>query len=122
MRRRSRRRPWNWIWTSPAGLPGLENSEFTNSRQMGEILASSAQCQECVVRQVFRYMAGRRDTPEDAPLIRGALDEFRRSGFQFQQLLVSLVRAAVALQRPARKESRWRTRSLNAPGCPGGYF
>ena len=74
-------------------IAGLENSEFTNSRQMGEILAASAQCQECVVRQVFRYMAGRRDTPEDAPLIRGVLDEFRRSGFQFQELLVSLVKA-----------------------------
>ena len=74
-------------------VAGLENSEFTNSRQMGEILASSAQCQECVVRQVFRYMAGRRDTPADAPLIRGVLDDFRRSGFQFQQLLVSLVKA-----------------------------
>ena len=74
-------------------IAGLENSEFTNSREMGEILASSAQCQECVVRQVFRYMAGRRDTPEDAPLIRAVLDDFRRSGFQFQQLLVSLVKA-----------------------------
>jgi hypothetical protein len=74
-------------------VAGLENSEFTNSRQLGEILAGSAQCQECVVRQMFRYMTGRRDTPADAPVIRGALDEFRRSGFQFQQLLVSLVRA-----------------------------
>jgi len=38
-------------------------------------------------------MAGRRDTPEDAPLIRAVLADFRRSGFQFQQLLVSLVKA-----------------------------
>jgi hypothetical protein len=38
-------------------------------------------------------MAGRRDEPEDAALIRTALDDFRRSGFQFQQLLVSLVKA-----------------------------
>jgi hypothetical protein len=89
-------------------IAGLENSEFTNSREMGEILASSAQCQECVVRQVFRYMAGRRDTPEDAPLIRAVLDDFRRSGFQFQQLLVSLVKAGRSAQKgPVGKESRW---------------
>ena len=104
-------------------VAGLENSEFTNSRQMGEILAGSAQCQECVVRQMFRYMAGRRDTPADAPRDpRRVLDEFRRSGFQFQQLLVSLVRAGGSLQARVGKESRWRTRSRNAPDCPGGYF
>ena len=34
------------------------------------------QCQECVVKQVFRYMAGRLDTPADRPVIRQALDDF----------------------------------------------
>ena len=45
-------------------------------------------------------MAGRRDTPEDAPLIRGVLDDFRSSGFQFQELLVSLVKAGGSVQGP----------------------
>jgi hypothetical protein len=77
-------------------IAGLENSAFQNSRQMGEILASSTQCQECIVRQVFRYLMGRRDAPGDAPLIRGALEDFRRSGFHFQELLISLVKAESA--------------------------
>ena len=74
-------------------IAGLPDSQFAGSRQLGELLAAAAQCQECVVRQVFRYMSGRRDSPGDAPLIRQTLQEFRDSGFHFKELLVSLVRS-----------------------------
>ena len=48
-------------------VAGLANSEFTDARQLGEVLATAEQCQECVVKQVFRYMSGRRETRADAP-------------------------------------------------------
>lgn len=73
-------------------VAGLPDSQFTNARQLGELLARTPQCQECIVKQVFRYMSGRQDTRADVPLIRGALEDFRSSGFHFKALVVSLVR------------------------------
>jgi hypothetical protein len=43
-----------------AGLPG---SEFSSPSQLGNVLAKSEQCQECVVKQYFRYTLGRMETP-----------------------------------------------------------
>jgi len=73
-------------------VAGFEDSRFTSPRQLGEILARTPQCQECIVKQVFRYMAGRLDTPADRPLLNGALEDFRSSGFRFKELLVSLIK------------------------------
>ena len=72
-------------------VAGIENSQFSNPRQLGEILAGARQCQECVVKQVFRYLAGRHETPADEPRISRALADFERSGFHFKELLISLV-------------------------------
>lgn len=73
-----------------ARVAGVANSEFTNARQLGELLARTPQCQECVVKQVFRYMAGRPDTPADRPALTRALEAFRKSDFHFQQMVISL--------------------------------
>jgi hypothetical protein len=58
---------------------------------LGEILAGSRQCQECVVKQVFRYLAGRHEMAADEPPISRALADFQKSGFHFKELLISLV-------------------------------
>lgn len=76
-----------------AQLAGVANSEFTNGRQLGELLARTPQCQECVVRQVFRYVAGRSETPADRPVLGVALDAFRNSSFNFKKMEVALIRA-----------------------------
>ena len=73
-------------------VAGFEDSRFTSPRQLGEMLARAPQCQECIVKQVFRYMAGRLDTPADRPSLNEALEDFRNSGFRFKELLVSLVK------------------------------
>jgi Protein of unknown function (DUF1592)/Protein of unknown function (DUF1588)/Protein of unknown function (DUF1587)/Protein of unknown function (DUF1595)/Protein of unknown function (DUF1585) len=73
-------------------VAGLDDSRFTSPRQLGELFARTPQCQECVVKQVFRYMAGRPDTPADKPLLNEALGSFRNSGFRFKELLVSLAK------------------------------
>jgi hypothetical protein len=78
-------------------VAGFEDSRFTSPRQLGEMLARTPQCQECIVKQVFRYMAGRLDTPADRPLLNGALEDFRSSGFRLKELLVSLVKGREVL-------------------------
>jgi hypothetical protein len=73
-------------------VAGIQNSNFSSPRQLGSVLASSTQCQECVVKQYFRYTVGRMETPGDRPMIRKVLDDFRNSKFRFKELIVSLVR------------------------------
>lgn len=73
-------------------VTGIPDSRFANPRELGEILARAGQCQECVVKQVFRYQAGRHELRSDVPLIERVLGDFRDSGFRFQELLVSYFR------------------------------
>jgi hypothetical protein len=73
-------------------VAGLPDSEFTSPRELGELLAKSPQCQECLVKQVFRYMSGRQDTPADRPVLSQALEEFRKSDYHFKELMVALVK------------------------------
>jgi mono/diheme cytochrome c family protein len=71
-------------------VAGIPDSQFSSPAELGAVLAKSTQCQECVVKQYFRYTAGRLETPADRPLILKAVEEFRKSQFQFQELMVSL--------------------------------
>jgi hypothetical protein len=73
-------------------VAGLPQSDFTSPRELGAVLAGSPQCQECIVKQYFRYIAGRAETPADTQLIRKVTEDFRGSGFQFKELIVSLIR------------------------------
>jgi hypothetical protein len=73
-------------------VAGIPDSKFSSPRELGKILAASAQCQECVVKQLFRYAAGRHETPSDRVVVRRAYEDFKRSGFRFQELMVSLSR------------------------------
>ena len=74
-----------------AYVAGIPNSEFSSPKQLGAVLAASPQCQDCMVKQYFRFQAGRTETAADRPLIRSVADEFRRSGFRFKVLILSLV-------------------------------
>ena len=73
-------------------VAGIQGSEFSSPRELGELLARTAQCQECVVKQVFRYMSGRQDTPADRPVLNQALEAFRKSDYHFKELMVALVK------------------------------
>lgn len=81
-------------------VTGLPNSAFSSPRELGIILAATAQCQQCVVKQLFRYMAGRMEGPSDRALIEGAFEDFRKSGFRFQDLMVGLLQRSAG---PAKK-------------------
>jgi hypothetical protein len=74
-------------------VAGVANSNFSSPVQLGQVLADSRQCQECVVKQYFRYSMGRMETPGDRAVIRKVLDDFRASQFRFKELIVSLMRS-----------------------------
>jgi hypothetical protein len=72
-------------------IAGIQNSEFESPRQLGEVLARTVQCQECVVKQYLRYARGRHERAADHELISKIADDFRRSQFRFKELMISLV-------------------------------
>lgn len=67
---------------------GIPNSDFSSPRELGKILSESAQCQECVVRQLFRYAFGRKESTGDGPVIQKGLEVFRSSQFRFKELMI----------------------------------
>ena len=74
-------------------IAGLPNSNFSGAKQLGTILADSPVCQECIVRQMFRYSYGRLETTSDEKTIDQLYDQFKASGFKFKSLLVALVQS-----------------------------
>lgn len=78
---------------SSGEIAGLPNSAFTAPTDIGRLLAGSRSCQECVVKQLFRYAFGRVETAADRDTIREAFTRFRDSGFKFKELVVALVRS-----------------------------
>ena len=74
-------------------IAGIPKSQFSDARQLGVILSESPVCQECIVRQLFRYAYGRPEAAADQETIRELFVAFRDSGFRFKELLIGLVRS-----------------------------
>ena len=74
-------------------IAGLPNSTFSGARELGAILAQSPVCQECIVRQLFRYSYGRHETSADEKTIDALFDQFKDSGFRLKSLLFALVQS-----------------------------
>ena len=72
-------------------ISGIPNSKFSSPRELGAILAQTPQCQDCIVKQYFRYVAGRPETNADRPLIRKVSEDFRSSKFRFKHLIASMM-------------------------------
>jgi hypothetical protein len=85
-------------------IAGLANSAFSEPKQIGRVLADSRACQECVVKQLFRFAFGRMETSADREAVRSAVAAFRESRFRFKELLVALVRAPQFLDGLAQEE------------------
>ena len=84
--------------TSTGEIAGIANSTFDDSRALGRVLASSPICQDCVVKQMFRYAFGRPEHASDRAAIATAAGTFRSSGFKFKEMLISLVRSPQFLE------------------------
>jgi hypothetical protein len=75
------------------GLTGVKGATFQSPVELGAILAANAECQECIVKQLFRYAWGRRENAADAPVIRRATEVFRESGFRLKEVIMFLAKA-----------------------------
>jgi hypothetical protein len=84
--------------TATGEIAGIANSTFGDSRTLGRVLASSPVCQDCVVKQMFRFAFGRAETASDRATVTGTAATFRNSGFKFKELLISLVRSPQFLE------------------------
>jgi len=73
-------------------VTGIKDSKFSTPKELGAILADSPQCQECVVKQFFRYAMGRHESVADRAVIARVAADFRASGYRFQEMAVSLVK------------------------------
>ena len=74
-------------------VSGIPNSDFASPKELGKILAAAPQCQECVVRQLFRYAYGRKESGADRPIIQQGLEVFRASQFRFKELMMFLAKS-----------------------------
>lgn len=74
-------------------VAGIPDSAFSDARQLGRILSQSRVCQECMVRQMFRYAYGHMETSADEDTIQQLDAAFQGSGFHFRELLMGLVKS-----------------------------
>jgi hypothetical protein len=74
-------------------LAGMKDAKFSSPAELGAILAANAECQECIVKQLFRYAWGRRENTGDAALIHRAAQVFRESNFRLKDVIVFLAKA-----------------------------
>jgi Protein of unknown function (DUF1592)/Protein of unknown function (DUF1588)/Protein of unknown function (DUF1587)/Protein of unknown function (DUF1585)/Protein of unknown function (DUF1595) len=89
--RRARARTVELEMDTAGYVAGIPDSKFSSPRELGAVLARSPQCQECLVKQYFRYTTGRLETPADRQLIRKVFEDFRDSQFRFKELIISLI-------------------------------
>jgi hypothetical protein len=82
---------------------GIPDSEFSNAAELGKILAGDPTCQKCVVKQIFRYATGRRETKSDQEQLDALYNVFQKSGFRFRELVLALVTSDSFLGKPPQK-------------------
>jgi hypothetical protein len=74
-------------------IAGIPDSRFQSPKELGRVLAASPECQQCVVKQLFRFAFGRPETAGDRPAIDAMLEKFRKSQFRFKELMVAMALA-----------------------------
>lgn len=74
-------------------LAGVPDAKFSNPKEIGAILAKTPVCQECIVKQIFRYTSGRLETRADHGQLHALTERFRESQFRFKELMLSIALA-----------------------------
>jgi mono/diheme cytochrome c family protein len=89
-RRKTKPTEYNLPIQAQGMVRGLSDAGFTSPRELGLILAKEPACQRCIVKQLFRYAAGRPEAAEDQPVIERAFQRFRDSRFRFSELIMAI--------------------------------
>jgi hypothetical protein len=74
-----------------ASILGIPDSKFSTAAELGRILANEPTCQKCIVRNWFRFVMGRQETEDDRMILDRGFEDFRSSGFRFQEIMVSVL-------------------------------
>jgi hypothetical protein len=74
-------------------VSGIQDGNFSSPKELGKILARSTECQDCIVKQLFRYAFGRRETDDDKLVLQEASRVFRASEFRLKELLSFLAKS-----------------------------
>jgi hypothetical protein len=74
-------------------IKGIPNSQFSSPRKLGQLLADMPECQNCIVKQLFRYGLGRPETPGDHFTLESLQQSFRGSQFRYKELMIALVKS-----------------------------
>lgn len=69
-------------------ISGMPNGKFAGPKELGRILANSKECHECIVKQLFRYASGRRESNEDRDFLSGIYTRFASAQFRFKELMI----------------------------------
>jgi hypothetical protein len=69
-------------------LIGTADSNFSGPKELGRLLANNQRCQECIVKQLFRYAEGRREGSADSEFLNQAFLKFKESNFRFKELMI----------------------------------
>jgi hypothetical protein len=91
-RRSEQRKTMELPLDTTSSVTGIPDSDFSSPKELGKVLSTSPACQECVVKQLFRYALGRQETPDDSTTIKQAWAAFRDSQFRFKELMIFLVK------------------------------
>lgn len=83
--------------TGDGSLTGF--GAFRGPAGLADLMVNTGNVESCVVKQVFRYSVGRRETGEDAALLRVITDGFNEKGRKFDELLLDFVSHPTFAQR-----------------------
>lgn len=64
---------------------------FVGAAGLADLLVQNGQLEGCVVKQLFRFTAGRTELPSDGPLLEALTERFVASGRRFDALVLALV-------------------------------
>lgn len=82
------------------GQGALEGvGSFKGPAELAELMIGTGAVEACTVKQLFRFVNGRRDRSEDAPLLALLTEQFHAGGRRFDALLVDLVSHETFLRR-----------------------
>jgi hypothetical protein len=82
-------------------LPSGTTLKFRDALDLTAQVAKLPEVQECVTNQWMRYMLGRREVDGEKPSLAVVQDLFKRSGFDFRELLVGMTRTRSFTHRTA---------------------
>ncbi|MGB0645894.1 MAG: DUF1592 domain-containing protein [Bradymonadia bacterium] len=71
----------------------LDGVPLNNAVELAAHLEDNATLIRCMVTQLYRHTQGRREEPDERPMLRALEDEFALSGYDFKSLMLALVQS-----------------------------